>query len=126
MLIVWREVSHRIASVVDGFNKGSNGALANVAECVQENGKIAELLGQMQVPGIRHPELIGAVEHYASGRIGNDTPAVVRVGCHGHERGLAQAQKIVLAQQAQHPFGVSLPAFTPQDSADPSVAVAAT
>jgi hypothetical protein len=86
MLIVWREVSHRIASVADGFNKGSNGALAIVAECVQENGKIAELLGQMQVRGIRHPELIGAVEHHAAGQIGNDTPAVARVGRHEHVR----------------------------------------
>jgi len=99
MLIVWREVSHRIALVVDGFNKGSNSALAIVAECVQENGKIAELLGQMQVPGIRHPELIGAVERHAAGQIANDTPAVARVGRHEHERSPGQAQKIVLAQR---------------------------
>jgi hypothetical protein len=42
-----------------------------------------------------------------------------------HKRGLAQAQKVVLAHQTQHPLLIGLPAFTPHESADPSVAVVA-
>jgi hypothetical protein len=38
---------------------------------------------------------------------------------------LAQAQQVVLTHQAQHPLVIGLPAFTPQESANPSVAVVA-
>lgn len=59
------------------------------AECIQDDGQVAKLLCQMQIRDIRHPELIEAVEHHTTGQIGNDAPGVARVGCHGHERGLA-------------------------------------
>jgi hypothetical protein len=90
------------------------------AECVQDDGEIAELLRQMHVGDISHPELIEAGEHYTAGKIGNDAPVVTRVRCCRHKRGLAQAQKVVLAHQAQH-LVIGLPAFTPQESPDPSV-----
>ena len=73
----------------------------------------------MQVGDIGPPELIEAVEHDTTDKIGNDAPVVARV------RGLAQAQKGVLAHQAQPPLVIGLPTFTPQESADPSVAVVA-
>src|SRR5215471_5655993 len=50
---------------------------------------------------------------------------VSRVRRRWHKRGLAQAQKVVLAHQAQHPLVIGLPAFAPQENADPSVAVVA-
>src|SRR6185437_14010167 len=95
------------------------------AECVQDDSEITELLRQMQVRDIGHPELIEVVEHDTVGKIGNDTPVVVRVRRHRHERGLAQTQKVVLAHHAQHPPVIGLPAFTPQESADPSVPIVA-
>jgi len=79
----------------------------------------------MQVRDIGHPQLIEAVQHDTAGKIGNDAPVVARVRCRWHKRGLAQAQKVVSAHQAQHPPVIGLPAFTPQESADPSVAVVA-
>ena len=42
-----------------------------------------------------------------------------------HKRGLAQPQKVVLARQTQHPLVIGLPAVTPQEGTDPSVAVVA-
>ena len=94
------------------------------AECVQDDSEITELLRQMQVRDIGHPELIEVVEHDTVGKIGNDTPVVVRVRRH-RQRGLAQTQKVVLAHHTQHPLVIGLPAFTPQESADPSVPIVA-
>ena len=95
------------------------------AECVQDDSEIAELLRQMHVGDVSHPELIEAGEHYTAGKIGNDAPAVTRVRRCRHKRGPAQAQKVVRAHQAQHPLVIGLPAFTSQESPDPSVAVVA-
>ena len=95
------------------------------AECVEDDREITELLRQMQVRDIGHPELIKAVQHYPVRKIGNDAPVVARVRRRWHKRGLAQAQKVVLAHQAQHPLVIGLPAFAPQENADPSVAVVA-
>jgi hypothetical protein len=62
------------------------------AECVQDDSQIAELLRQMQVDDIGHPELIEAVEHDTTDKIGNDAPAVLRVCRSWDKRRLAQAQ----------------------------------
>jgi hypothetical protein len=95
------------------------------AECVQDDSEMAELLRQMKARDISHLELIEAGEHDAASEIGNDTPGVPRVRRRRHKRRLAQAQKIVLAHQAQHPLMIGLPAISPQESTDPSVAVVA-
>ena len=45
------------------------------------------------------------------------------VGGGRHERLLAQAQEIVLAQKPQHPLVVDLPALAPQERPEPAVAI---
>src|SRR5215469_1043007 len=95
------------------------------AECIEDDSEIAELLRQMQVGDIGDPELIKTAEHDTADQIGNDAPAVPRVRRRWHKRDVAQAQKVVFAHQAQHPLVFGLPAFPPQKSSEPSVAIVA-
>ena len=90
---------------------------------VQHHRQIDEALGQPDVRDVGHPQLVGGRRHQPAGQVRVDLPAMPAVGGRRHERLLAQAQQIVLAQQPQHPLVVHRPALTPQERPQPAVAI---
>ena len=82
-----------------------------------------ELLLQADVGDVRHPQLVETGRDHAARQVRHHPPAMARVCRRRHEGSFSQAQQIVLAHQAQHPFVVHGKAFAVQLRRDPAITV---
>jgi hypothetical protein len=92
-------------------------------EGVEHDRQIGELLGQMHVGDVGHPELVQPGQLHAPRQVGYHPPAVLGIRRPRHERPGTQAQQVVLPHQPQHTLMIGLPAIASQPRGNPPITV---